>query len=202
MKNNDAKQSQMTAISCPVASRVDPTLMFNLRYWVISLMNIGAKTGGHAILLVEGFYLDQSRTVQRKIVQCDINALPIESEAKRFFDTVNIPGKIHKIRVFKGSTYQRQYASFPGKSYLVPADAAERLIAAIEADADRTQSALNEGRLEDLYDYQQLGEEHSLAQAGGGHNCSSYLSEKLADHCDIHVNGKKPKKILGSCVVS
>ena len=80
--------------------------VFDDSKWVVSLLNTGAKLGGHTLILVEG-----TISGNKFIGQYDIKATlnPEEKESSIPFFAKNAKGFIHLVEVHEGDSYVRKY---------------------------------------------------------------------------------------------
>lgn len=106
----------------------------------------------------------------------------------------NLKGFITEIRVFENDQYARDYSEYNASSYLVNRRTAKNIITAIKND-QKTVALSSQGKAEPM-SYQMLGRDHLFATVDGGHNCVSYLLEKLeAENIDHRIKKSKPKKL-------
>jgi len=170
----------------------------------LSVLNTGNKFSGHSVLVVEGIEGDKLF-----VGQYDITATiapPAAGDAKQdgqatgvinqasIENNFNVKGHINKIRCYESENYSIDYSKFSSKSYrYVPASAAKRMISSIKSDAKRIDENLEKQR------YQFLGKNFPWVNSDNGHNCASWVQEKLEIAGIDHGNTKsKPKKVAGS----
>ena len=128
-------------------SKVNPHCKeeFNEEKWLISIINTGSKSGGHAALVVEGMETDLSKPLFPSVFigQYDIAANAEEKQDS----SINTKGYITKIKVYENEECTRDYEklNYPAKSYIVSREQAKRMIIAIKQDRDRTEAAMAHG---------------------------------------------------------
>jgi len=90
-------------------SKVNPHCKeeFNEEKWLISIINTGSKSGGHAALVVEGMETDLSKPLFPSVFigQYDIAANAEEKQDS----SINTKGYVTKIKVYENEACTRDY---------------------------------------------------------------------------------------------
>lgn len=166
-------------------SKVDNNFEINESVWVISIINTGAKAGGHSILLVEG-----SRDGELFVSQHDIHAT-IDSDSR-----LNKKGYITQIRHYDSYNPHFDYARASSQSFYLEASKYNAFLQSIAEDRRIVNEAglreclgteyepnLAQLRQDSGYPaYQVVGSRgilHLLFGDGDGINCAEWCKEKL-----------------------
>jgi len=196
---------------------------YNEQYWLISIINTGDKSGGHAALVVEGMESNPPNFFLKNFIgQYDIAANAEEQQS----NSLNTKGYITKIKCFEDEQNKRDYeqAHYPARTYKVPRDKARAMIAAIKRDAEYTRLAMENmdkekhgdvnyhrdattGEIIRPFSFQYLGSTHPLVKffgnADDGNNCAGWCLAKLTEEAGIEDADflPKPKKVAGQCTI-
>jgi len=172
----------------------------NENRWLISILNTGAKSGGHSILVLEGIErVATSVFPQPFIIQYDIRAVADTADDSSFG---NHKGHISEIRIFDSRdplSRERDYTPFPSRSdYCEDIDRARAMMASIAKDKREIEQ---EGK---HVPYQFFGEKGLFSQRGAGQNCTGWCIDKMVI-AGIDVHGLTKPKIAASslsrCVI-
>ena len=163
-------------------SRVTTDYEFNEEEWVVSVLNSGSAIEGHSVLVVEG--MDNGHLF---VGHYDINAKIITGGK----------GVITRINCNESDSYLFEYKEFTRKSYrYIPKGKVREMISSIRADAKAVQEA-KAGEGPSLR-YQLFGKNSTLSNLDDGHNCASWVQEKLSIAGIDHGNKKSKPEVIAS----
>lgn len=155
-------------------SQVNARFEFDEDIWVVSVLNTGAATGGHAILVVEGM-----QAAQLFVGQYDIRAQGSPAPGS----SVNIIGQINNVFIRESNNYSYPggYQKLSSQSFTMDARCFPDLKASILADKDITDKANTSGSGHIKYELVgSKGVLHALFGSDyGGINCAEWCQRKL-----------------------
>lgn len=208
----------MENMTMPQKSRVKPLYTFDEDQWVISVINGGRATSGHAFLLVEGLQQATQSAETRSTLfvgQYDITAtmdgnLPDPGFFSSTLEKVNPMGTVSQVRAFEGSAYrypddEQYYQQFSSRCWHASPENVLAMIESIKKDKAAVDQA-NRGEGEPIR-FQLIGSKGGPLQAlfseeNGGLNCAEWCMQKLTV-ADIQLDVKpKPEKVAGGCSIS
>lgn len=202
-------------------SKVNPKFEITETVWVLSAFNTGSSLAGHSMLMLEG--LEKEGIYYEPVIfQADILAAKegasssssgtSENNSSRSSTshsttvsssscTGDAQGIITKVRIYSDYQSGWNYSEFQSKSWYVEPALAKQMMKSIREDQERVRKSMLVPPEADLLPFNLLGKNHPLSELDAGHNCASWVQEKL-DIAGAHSSDKsKPEKVAGGCVL-
>ena len=170
-------------------SKVDGASVFDDDLYAVSLLNMGAKLGGHSVIVVEGLRRTEAMFPELFVGQYDIRAeaLPGQPDGS----LANVKGYITAVIVRETNEYaktdrydvEERYRNATSSTWIVPRLEVLKMIADIKTRSVEIKALYDAGRYDELPHYQKFGSraaknDHNSA-ATPAENCTTWCINEL-----------------------